>query len=70
MNLIHLQKKPLLWARKISQEQKEGWKYVVEGIGMKNNSYKAWKLLRKLNSEKVKQHKHINVKPNEIARQF
>lgn len=35
---------------------------------MKNNSYKTWKLLRKLNNENVKQHEHINVKPNEIVK--
>jgi len=54
----------------ISGAKREEWKNVVEGIDMKNNSYKARKLLRKLNSEKVKQYEHINVKPNEIARQL
>lgn len=38
----------------ISEAKREKWKNIVEGIDMKNNSYKAWRLLRKLNSEKVK----------------
>lgn len=54
----------------ILEAKRDEWKNVVEGIDMKNNSYKAWRLLRKLNSEKVKQQEYINVKPNEIARQL
>lgn len=37
----------------ISGVKIEKQKNVVEAIDMKNNSYKAWKSLRKLNSEKV-----------------
>jgi len=63
----------LHWARK-SWKTSQGGKIqernnVVEGIDMKNNSYKAWRLFSKLNNSKmVKQHDRKNVKPNDITR--
>lgn len=50
----------------ISKANRKEWKNNVDGIDMNNNSYKARKLLRRLNSKKVKQHEHINVKPNGV----
>lgn len=34
---------------------------------MKKFSYKAWRLLRKLNSEKQQNSSHVNITPNQIA---
>lgn len=54
----------------IANERKKEWQKTLEGIDMKQNSSKAWGLIRKLNGEKRSEHQYTNITAAEVAQQI
>ena len=55
---------------RIANERKKKWQKTIEGIDMKQNNSKAWRLIRKLNSEKQSEHQYTNTTADEAAHQI
>jgi len=51
----------------IPNERKKEWQKTLVEIDMKQNSSKAWRLIRKLNCEKRTEHQYTNITANEVA---
>lgn len=51
----------------IGKSRRDEWVKMIEDLDMSKNSYKAWKLLRHLNSEKPQPTEFLNITANQIA---
>lgn len=54
----------------IANERKKEWQKTMEGMDMKQNSSKAWRLIRKLNCEKRSKYQYTNITADEVAHQI
>ena len=54
----------------LASERSERWKELITSTDMTHNSKKAWKIIKKLNSEKCTQARVAAVTPNQVANQL